>query len=271
MILIVSSRLALHTWTLDTTPLAEVLRIARRTGWQAVELRRADFARAQETGQSAADVLELVRTSGLSVAAVGVEFGWMFAQGTERQRLLSAFAESCEWASALECTTVASPADFTQGDLSQAVASVREVGYLAEQHGVRLALELQTLAEQFNSLDHVREALALADHPRCGLLLDTYHIERTGGGTRAYEDLDPSEIAYVQYSDVPIEPKPDMVLDRLAPGHGVIPFEKIFQLLSEKGYDGYLTFEAPNPAAWVRDPDEVAREALAATRARLIA
>src|SRR5574341_2515203 len=32
--------LALHTWTLDTTPLTEVLRIARATGWDAVELRR---------------------------------------------------------------------------------------------------------------------------------------------------------------------------------------------------------------------------------------
>ena len=33
------NRLALHTWTLDTTPLAEVLEIARGTGWNAVELR----------------------------------------------------------------------------------------------------------------------------------------------------------------------------------------------------------------------------------------
>ena len=28
--------LALHTWTLDTTPLSEVLRIARAVGWNAV-------------------------------------------------------------------------------------------------------------------------------------------------------------------------------------------------------------------------------------------
>ena len=40
--------LALHTWTLDTTPLAEVLRIARSTGWDAVELRRIDFERRRQ-------------------------------------------------------------------------------------------------------------------------------------------------------------------------------------------------------------------------------
>ena len=38
-------RLALHTWTLDATPLAEALQVARATGWDAVELRRLDFAR----------------------------------------------------------------------------------------------------------------------------------------------------------------------------------------------------------------------------------
>lgn len=33
-------RLALHTWTLDSTPLTDVLRIARTVGWDAIELRR---------------------------------------------------------------------------------------------------------------------------------------------------------------------------------------------------------------------------------------
>jgi len=44
-------KLALHTWTLDTTPLADLLQIARETGWDAVELRRIDFVRAGERGR----------------------------------------------------------------------------------------------------------------------------------------------------------------------------------------------------------------------------
>ena len=46
-------KLALHTWTLDTTPLADVLRVVRETGWDAIELRRLDFLRAAEAGASA--------------------------------------------------------------------------------------------------------------------------------------------------------------------------------------------------------------------------
>lgn len=262
--------LALHTWTLDTTPLAEVLRIAKGTGWDAIELRRLDFARAAEAGRSAADVLDLVRASGLPVACVGVELGWMFAEGAERERLLKAFAESCRWAAALQCRTVMSPVDRGRGDLRRAAASVCEVGDLAAKHGVRLALEFNSQAEQFNNLDGGREVLALAGHPACGLLLDTYHLQRSGGDPSALEDLVPEEIFYFQYSDVPRSGlRPGFITDRLPPGQGTVPFQEIFRVLSAMGYAGYLSYEAPNPAAWARDPGEVAREALLATRALL--
>jgi sugar phosphate isomerase/epimerase len=49
----------------------------------------------------------------------------------------------------------------------------------------------------------------------------------------------------------------------------VVAFRELFGLLAEKGYTGYLSYEAPNPAAWARDPRDVAREALLATRAVL--
>src|SRR5262249_22825729 len=74
---------ALHTWPLDTTSLPDALRATRAAGWDGVELRRIDFARAAEKGQPAADVLKLVKASGLGVACVGVEMGWMFADGAE--------------------------------------------------------------------------------------------------------------------------------------------------------------------------------------------
>ncbi len=38
-------RLALHTWSIDTTPLASALDAARREAFEALELRRVDFTR----------------------------------------------------------------------------------------------------------------------------------------------------------------------------------------------------------------------------------
>ena len=262
--------LALHTWTLDTTPLAEVLRIARTTGWDAIELRRLDFKRAAERGQSAADVLDLVRRSGLPVACVGVEVGWMFAEGAERRRLLDAFDESCRWATALGCATVMSPVDRGQGPVEQAIRSVREVGDIAARHPVRLALEFNSQSAQFNTLAAVREVLREAGHPQCGILLDTYHFGRSGGDPANLDRLSPDEIVYIQFSDVPRAGlEPGKALDRLPPGQGSVPFRAIFRRPPVAAYAGYLSYEAPNPAAWTRDPEATAREALAATRGAL--
>jgi sugar phosphate isomerase/epimerase len=259
--------LALHTWTLDSTPLAELLTVVHSTGWDAVELRRLDFERAAAAGQSEADVLNLVRGSGLAVSAVGVASGWMFARGPDREQLLEIFTRSCRATAALGCAVVMSPVDKDRGDVGQAATSVREVGEIAEQHGVRLALEFNSQAAQFNSLDSVREVLGRAAHPACGLLLDTYHLQRSGRGGRGFSEVAPEEIAYVQYSDVPRTGlRPGDTLDRLPPGEGTIAFADVFDLLAEKGYAGALSYEAPNPSAWARDPTDVAREALQATR-----
>jgi 4-hydroxyphenylpyruvate dioxygenase len=264
--------LALHAWTLDATPLAGMLDIARTTGWDAVELRRLDFDRAESAGQSETDVLDLVRKSGLAVAAVGVASGWMFAEGAQRGRLEATFGRSCAAAAVLGCSVVMSPVDRARGDVGQAAASVCRVGDIARQHGVRLALEFNSQAPQFNTLESVREVLALAAHPACGLLLDTYHLERSGRHGRAFAEVAPEEIAYVQYSDVPREGlQPGYTTDRLPPGKGAVDFTAVFALLADKAYTGPLSYEAPNPAAWARDPMEVAQEALSATRALLAA
>jgi 4-hydroxyphenylpyruvate dioxygenase len=261
--------LALHTWTLDSTPLAEAVRIARATGWDAIELRRVDFERAAQAGRSADAVLAEVRAGGLPVACVGVTLGWMWADGDERRRLVAVFDEQCARAAALGCGTVMSPVDRSRGDVRQAAASVREIGDLAARHGVRLALEFSSQSEQLNTLARAREVLAAAGHASTGLLLDTYHLWRSGATFADLDDLRPEEIFYVQFSDVPRQTEPGKYLDRLPPGDGIVPFREFFAYVRAKGYRGAMSYEAPNPAAWARPAAEVAREALEATRAVL--
>ena len=261
-------KLALHTWTLDTTPLARVLDVVRETGWEAIELRRVDFLRAAEAGEPAERVVEAVRASGVPVACVGVELGWMWARGAERTRLLEVFDEQCAHAAALGCRTVMSASDRGRGDLAEAADNLRAVGDLAGRHGVRVAVEFNSQAEHFNALAPMRKLLARARHPQCGLLVDAYHLTRSGGKPADIDDLPAAEIVYVQFSDVPRTGLvPGAATDRLPPGAGAVPFREFFARIAAKGYSGYASYEAPNPAAWARPPAEVAREALAASRA----
>jgi len=261
-------KFALHTWTLDTTPLAVLLPIVRETGWDGIELRRIDFLRAAEAGESAERVIERVRASGLAVACVGVELGWMWSSGAERDRLFQVFDEQCARAAALGCGTVMSASDRGRGDLRDAALNVRAVGDIAARHGVRVALEFNSQAEQLNALAPMRELLSLAGHPRCGLLMDAYHLIRSGGKPADIDGVPSEEIVYVQYSDVPRSGLvPGQATDRLPPGAGAVPFREFFAKVAAKGYTGYASYEAPNPQAWSRPAADVSREALTASRA----
>ena len=97
------NRIGLHSRTLDTTPLADVLCIARETGYNAVELRHTDFMRCIEAGMSNDEVLAMIRASGLVVSCVNLETGMLFAQGDEQRRLFDSMDVMCARAAALGC------------------------------------------------------------------------------------------------------------------------------------------------------------------------
>lgn len=262
--------LALHTWSLDSTPFETVLTIAKQTGWQGLEIRHVDFTRAADAGHSEDDVLDMIRASGLTVVSVCGRLGWMYAEGEERQELFDIFESACRRAAALNCTVVQSPVDPGVGDIKVAAARVREIGDIADAYGVRVALEPIAMAQQFSTLAAARQLLEMADHPAVGFDVDCYHIERSGEGFASMALLTLQEIVHVQYSDVPAgagPATPDNLLNRLPPGQGTVPFGEFQKWLTEKGYTGHYSYEAPNPAAWDRDPVEVAREAHAASLA----
>ena len=267
-----SERLALHTWSLDTTPLAEALKAAHDGGFNAVELRRVDFVRCFEKGMTNDDVIALVRQSGMMVSTLGAEYGFLFATGDESTRLFGALEETAANARALGCDLIMAAPGPNSGTVKQAGDNFRAAGELVSKYGCRIALEFNSVHAVVNRLAIGREIVALAAHPACGLLLDAYHMERAGDGGRSFEDMPGEEIFAVQVSDVPHGPPPagNRPVDRLIPGQGRVNWNDFFGLLVEKGYAGYVSYEAPNPDLWARPPAEVAREVAAATR-RLLA
>ena len=237
--------LALHTWTVDTTNLEGALAAAKAGGFDAVELRRVDFVRHP-------DALALVRKSGLPVACVGVEPGWIFStKGEEQERLFGVFRESCQAAVALDCPTLMSAIGPGTASLDEVVANIRRAGVIATEFKLRLALEYQFQHPVVKSLDILLDLIAKAGEKSVGLLLD-------------------AQIFYVQFSDVPdAPPNGPPPVDRLPPGQGVVRWTDLFQLLAAKNYTGYLSYEAPNPAHWQRAAADVAGEGARATHRAL--
>jgi sugar phosphate isomerase/epimerase len=261
-------RLALHMWTIDTTPLATALDAACKAGYDAVELRRTDFKRCFDAGMTNAQVLDLVRKSGIPVGVLGVEYGWLFATGEESKRLFKVFRESCEDAVALGCDMLMSAPGQVSGTIADAIKYLRDAGDIAAEYGLRLAIEFNSQHDVLNKLSVLRELLEGANKPNCGYLIDAYHFTRSGAGGRGFEDVPADRIFCFQYSDLSPNPVTGVrrPTDRLAPGKGVVKWREIFGLLAEKSYTGYLSYEAPNPDQWARSPYDVAREGIELTR-----
>ena len=264
----VFGRLALHMWTIDTTPLAQALDAAKQAGYDAVELRRTDFKRCFDAGMSNAQVLDLIRKSGIKVGVLGVEYGWLFATGAESDRLFKVFRESCENAVALDCDTLMSAPGPVEGPISESIKYLKRAGDIAAEYKLKLAIEYNSQHPVLNSIEVQKELIQGANKDNCGYLVDAYHATRSGSGPH-FESLPAEKIFCFQYSDVPAQAVPEGVrrpTDRLAPGKGIVDWPAMLGLLKQKGYTGYLSYEAPNPELWARPPLEVAREGVELTR-----
>ena len=266
------NHIALHTWTLDSTPFADALRIARSAGYNAVELRHADFVRCRQAGMSEQAIEKTVRDAGIEVAVIGTENGVLFDSGDELKRLLGSLRYVSEKAVALGCGIIMMPpGQIAAGETTLAVRNLKTCADITAGHGLQLALEFNSRHPSINTLEAALEVVDAVNMKNCGLLLDTYHLHRSGGGAASFKNLPVEKIVTVQFSDVPPgAPSPGPVaMDRLPPGIGEVPFVDIFKALMAMNYRGFMSYEAPNPEQWNRPADVVALEGLERVRALL--
>jgi sugar phosphate isomerase/epimerase len=255
-------------WTIDTTPLATQLDAAKQAGYDAVELRRTDFKRCFDAGMTNGQVLDIVKKSGIKCGVLGVEYGWLFATGDESKRLFDVFRESCENAVAMGCDMLMSAPGQVQGPISEAIKYLQRAGDIAAEYKLKLAIEYNSQHDMLNSLPVLTELITGANKENCGYLIDAYHFTRSGFGGRGFEPIPADHIFCFQYSDLSPTPVTGVrrPTDRLPPGKGVVKWKEMLGLLAEKGYTGYLSYEAPNPEQWERSPYDVAREGVELTR-----
>jgi len=267
------NHIALHTWTLDTTPLADALRIARETGYNAVELRHVDFMRSRKSGMSEEAMVKLVRDAHIKVAVIGTESGVLFETGDALKRLLESLRYVSGKAVALGCDVIMlSPGQNAPGGIALAKQNLKNCAEITAEYGLKLALEFNSRHPVIRTLEDGMELVNAVNMKNCGLLLDTYHLHCSGGNATSFRNVPVEQIITFQFSDAPPEPPSEtrMPMDRLPPGKGAAPFVEIFRTLMALNYQGYLSYEAPNPAQWNRAPEVVAREGIELVRALLM-
>lgn len=155
-------------------------------------------------------------------------------------------------------------------DRPRVIADLRELGDLAQAHGMRVGYE--ALAWAVHVWDHrlawdiVREV----DHPNFGIVLDSFHSLARGVPNASLRDIDPARIVYVQLADAPV-----LDMDRLywsrhfrnLPGQGGLDVDGYVTELMRIGYDGPVSLEIFNDRFRSTSAALVARDGLRALNA----
>jgi sugar phosphate isomerase/epimerase len=240
-------------------PLDRVLAAAAGAGFRGVALDWFTLRAAERAGVELAAIAEQVRELGLVVtdlSALGLG-----ADASTDERVSTSMARRCAALGIPLCALVLPvPPSYDR------IARVADVFGAS---GVRLALEfvpytaVRTLAE-------AQAVCARVGYERCGLLVDTWHLARSGGSPADVAELGADQIAGVQLADAAPQVADDLADEsrrsRLLPGEGVVDFGAFAAALDATGYGGPLGTEVLSTRLTGQPPEAVAEACFRAAR-----
>ncbi len=221
-----------------------------------------------------ADLRERLDRSGLQVLTINSLERFNFQDPSGHQRMLVDAERLCRLAKALGAETVVvvpapRPAGATDADVrTESIRSLRDLLRLAEQYGVNLGIEFLGFADcSINTLAGALEITRSVNHPRLGVVVDTFHFYAGGSRTDDLASMRPGELSMLHINDCEPGDRSTLTDDRrLYPGLGVIPLGSILSAAKASGYSGYTSIEIFRPEYWRLPVMEVAAEALAHAR-----
>lgn len=148
-------------------------------------------------------------------------------------------------------------------------AQLRRAGELADRYGVYIAYEALAWGRFVNDFEHAQRIVDLADHPRVGTCLDTFHILSRGWDTAAVAEIAAEKIFFVQLADAP-----RLSMDilswsrhhRVFPGEGDFDLVRFMEFLALAGYTGPVSLEIFNDSFRKADVGRTAVDGLRSLR-----
>ncbi len=270
-------RYCLNTSTINGSKLdmMEQVRIAAQAGYDAIEPWVRDVERFEESGGSLKDLRKAIGDAGLKVDS-GIAFGnWIVDDPQQRREGLDRCRRDMAKLAAIGGLRIAAPpAGATRGkkldldQMAQRYAALLEVG---RQEGVVPQLELWGFSTNLSSLAEVLYVAAAARDADACLLLDIYHMYKGGSDFQNIGLVPGAKMFCLHMNDYPAQPPRDRIQDkdRVYPGDGVAPIDKILRTLVRSGFSGTLSLELFNRSYWELPPDTVARTGLEKMRERV--
>jgi sugar phosphate isomerase/epimerase len=265
----------LNTSTLSghKLPLPELVDVAAKAGYEALEPWIRDIEAYQKGGGSLEDLRKRIADHGMTVeSAIGFA-AWIVDDPAKRKEALEQSKREMELVRQIGGKRVAAPpvgaTDRTDLDplvIAERYRALLEVG---RQVGVAPQLEVWGFSKTLNRLGTAAFVAIEAGHPNACILADIYHLYKGGSGYGGLKLLAGDSMHVLHVNDYPADPPREKITDaqRVYPGDGTAPLDQIFRDLNAMGYRGYLSLELFNREYWKQDAFEVAKTGLEKTRA----
>ncbi|MCE9555323.1 MAG: sugar phosphate isomerase/epimerase [Planctomycetes bacterium] len=218
-----------------------------------------------------ADVLALLAQYSVTAPVASYQGGLLTSTPDARQEHWNLFRKRLALCQQLKIQTLVVACDMSglvsTEIVTQVHRSLAEAATLAEQHGIRLALEFQAKASLANNLESCAALVSEIGHPALGICFDLFHFHTGPSKTEDLGWLTADNLFHVQICDlagIPREWAADA--DRILPGDGDISTAALTERLRQIDYRGLVSVEMMNPQIWQIAPRSVGEIAATALR-----
>jgi sugar phosphate isomerase/epimerase len=149
-------------------------------------------------------------------------------------------------------------------DESRYLATLASFAEAARTFGLKLALEFIPYSEA-KTIEQARRLIALVDQPNVGILVDSLHLDRSGGTPADVAKIEPELLYLAQLCDAgiprpktPADLRTEAITARLYPGEGNLP---LMDFLDALPANTEVECELPNAALSHLSPNEKAKRA----------
>lgn len=221
---------------------------ASEAGFQGIGMRVGDYHSARESGLSDADMRAILADAGLRVFEIEAEWDWAEPLEGERRTMLDTLIHRIPDAFEYRCLNAFV---FPQHPIAQLVDGYARLCELAAEAGLIVGLEFIPYSG-IPDLPSAEQIVRLADRPNGGLIIDSWHLVRSGGSAATLLELAADDVVSIQLSDVLPQPMADLADEarhhRQIPGQGCGDVSAIVRSLAIAGVCAPVAVEVVNDA-----------------------
>jgi 2-keto-myo-inositol isomerase len=250
-------RVSLNTSTLMPykLPVDQQIALISEAGFDGVELWMRDIMAYLEAGGSAADLREKLEAGNLVLENIIGFSQWCNDDQEERKKAKEQLREEMEIIAAMGGKYIAAPVmgiKTLDRNMYDAYAErFLDILALEAETGVTPVIELWG-AGALSKLSDCAQITIATGHPKATMLLDIYHLYRGGNSWDTLDCLNGHRLPVIHMNDYPASPARETLTDadRVFPGDGVCPFDKVISKLYLAGFRGAFSVELFNKGYW---------------------